>query len=164
MWMYEPSLFVPFIVRGPCVAKAGVVNDDLLSLVDLAPTLLELAGITPPDEMQGHTFRETIAGNQSCSRDAIFYHYYGQFGVPENYGVRTADYKLVFYPTLDPSHRWEFFDLKNDPEEMDNEYLSGDPSLIASIRDRLSALADEAHDPLPPDRSPGARQIPIDGD
>jgi arylsulfatase A-like enzyme len=55
-WLYDSGLRVPFIVRWPGRVAAGAVNEELVSGVDLAPTLLSLAGVPVPEHMQGRIF------------------------------------------------------------------------------------------------------------
>jgi uncharacterized sulfatase len=52
-WLYDSGLNIPMIVRWPGVIEPGSVSDDLVSFVDFAPTVLSLAGVKPPDYMQG---------------------------------------------------------------------------------------------------------------
>ena len=52
-WVYEQGIHVPLIVRWPAKLKAGSVRDDLVCFLDLAPTLLDLAGVPIPRELQG---------------------------------------------------------------------------------------------------------------
>lgn len=58
-WLYEGGIRVPLIVRWPGHIKQGVANDDLISLIDIAPTSLALAGIKIPGHMQGRRFLST---------------------------------------------------------------------------------------------------------
>lgn len=55
-WLYDSGLHVPLIVRWPGRLSPGSVNDELVSLVDLAPTVLALAGVEPPAHLQGRVF------------------------------------------------------------------------------------------------------------
>ena len=52
MWMYEEGFHIPLIVRMPG-GKAGAVNQDLVSMLDIAPTVLDLAGAKVPADIQG---------------------------------------------------------------------------------------------------------------
>jgi hypothetical protein len=52
-WLYDAGLHVPMIVRWPGTVEPGSINDELVSFVDFAPTVLSLAGVTPPEHMQG---------------------------------------------------------------------------------------------------------------
>ena len=67
-WLYEGGIHIPLIIRWPGHTKPGSVNDDLVSTIDFAPTCMELAGITPPDYMQGNVFM----GSHKKERDYIF--------------------------------------------------------------------------------------------
>lgn len=55
-WVYDSGTHVPFIVRWPGKLKPGSVNDELVAFVDLAPTMLNLAGVEIPKHMQGRAF------------------------------------------------------------------------------------------------------------
>lgn len=133
--MYEESLRIPIIVRYPGEINPGTVNDDMTLNVDVAPTILEYAGVEVPGSMQGRSFRSNLLGKTPSNwRDAIYYRYWMHMGmgVPAHYGIRTDRYKLIFYYGLpldvkgaapDPTPpEWELFDLKKDPHEMNNVY------------------------------------------
>lgn len=153
-FMYEQSLRIPFVVRWPGVAKAGAVEDRITSNVDFAETFLDLAGVTPPDDMQGRSLVPLLKGEQVDDwRTSFYYHYYegppAEHTVSEHYGVTDGRYKLIHYYKLD---QWELFDLVDDPDEMVSVY--GNPS-YASVRTRLeeelvrlrSELGVESNDP-----------------
>ncbi|MFZ9933534.1 MAG: sulfatase/phosphatase domain-containing protein, partial [Chthoniobacterales bacterium] len=70
-------------------------------------------------------------------------------GLPEMVGVRTATRKLIHYPGLPESHRWELFDLEKDPDEMHNLY--GDPARAEereNLKESLRGLIRELGDPV----------------
>jgi arylsulfatase A-like enzyme len=155
MWMYEESLRLPLLARLPLRFKstAGRVNSDLVSMLDLAPTLLDLAGAPIPTAMQGISFGEVLKGGTAVRppRD-LYYHYYGgplrinygnnRISNSEIVGVRTATEKLIYYPNWGGKEFWEYFDLNADPAEMHNRI--GDPALqarIQSLRSKLQQLA-----------------------
>lgn len=135
MWMYEESMKLPLIIRYPGHVKAGSVNNNLVSILDFAPTFAELANAEIPAELQGLSIVPFLKGKKTKRwRDGIYYHYYDQFEVPEQEGIRTEAYKLIkFDPGKDHSFG-ELYDLKSDPNEMNNLYL--DPSK-QSIRNNL---------------------------
>ena len=161
-WMYEESLSMPFIVRYPPAIKAGLTSDAMITNVDFAPTLIELAGGKAPESMQGHSFKTMIHGGDTPDdwREAVYYRYWMQLAhhyVPAHYGIRTADYKLIFYYglPLDATDAvqekskpgWQFFDLHSDPDETIDLYR--DPNFsatIASLKDQLLALKAEVGD------------------
>ncbi len=67
-WLYEGGIRVPMIARWQGHLKEGVVADDLVSLIDLAPTLMSLIGVKPPSHLQGNIF----LGKNKTERDFIF--------------------------------------------------------------------------------------------
>lgn len=129
---YETALRVPLLVRGPGLPK-GVTRDELYGLVDLAPTFLDIAGVSPPGVVDGRSMLETL-------RD----------GAPgyDRYLIQASGWKQ------EPGVRWwwrgvltrryvyarygdgfeELYDLRNDPYQMSN--VSEDPAYVRA-RDRL---------------------------
>ena len=140
---YEESLRVPFIVRYPALggkARGRVVDKMVLNL-DLAPSLLDFAGVPAPKEMQGDSWRPLLTGENVPWRQSWFYEYFteNQKGtrVPDITAVRTVDAKLVKYPGF-PA--WtELFDLKADPYEIRN--LVNEPA-AASLKEKMLAEHD----------------------
>lgn len=125
-WMYEPSLLMPFIVRWPGVIKPGSEDKHLVQNLDFAPTFLEIAGATIPEDMQGRSMVPLLKSESPKDwRKSIYYHYYEWYGpntvhnVTRHYGVRTERHKLIHYYLID---EWELFDLQKDPEEMKSVY------------------------------------------
>lgn len=122
-FMYEPSLSTPLLVRYPKEIKEGTVVEQMVLNLDHAPTILDFAEVDIPADMQGESWRAIAAGKNEPWRDAIYYHYYeypGPHNVKRHYGVRTERYKLIhFYYDVD---EWEMYDLKEDPQEMNNIY------------------------------------------
>ncbi|MEX2594549.1 MAG: sulfatase [Anditalea sp.] len=122
-FMYEQSLRTPLLIRYPKDIKAGTEIDKLVQNLDFAPTLLDYAGVRVPPEMQGESFKNLANGSSDQWRDAIYYTYYeypSVHMVKRHYGVATERYKLMhFYYDID---EWEMYDLKEDPNEMNNIY------------------------------------------
>ena len=146
-WMYEESFKMPFVIKNPGIIKAGTTSDAMVMNVDFAPTLLDMAGLEIPSEMQGKSFMGAFDGNLKNQRKSVYYHYYEWpiwHKVQPHYGVRTDRYKLMhFYYSMD---EWELYDLKNDPNEMDNIYAEASPDLIKSLKEELDALRKEYKD------------------
>ena len=123
-FIYEESLRMPFMVKYPKKIKAGSVNEDIITNIDFAPTLLELAGISTTQIMQGTSFVPILEGNTPKNwQDAMYYHYY-EFPfwhhVQPHYGIRTQKYTLAhFYYNIDV---WELYDLEKDPTQVNNIY------------------------------------------
>ncbi len=121
-FMYEEALRMPFIIRYPGKIKPGIIVDDIITNIDFAPTLLEMAGIPVPEAVQGNSFFSNLKGKTPQDwRQSMYYHYYEfpyYHRVQPHYGIRNQRYKLIhFYYDVDV---WEFYDLQNDPSEMNN--------------------------------------------
>ena len=136
-FIYEQSLRTPLMVRYPAMIKAGTVNNAMVMNLDFAPTLLNLAGVTIPSEMQGVSIVPLLEGKELPDwRKAVYYHYYeypGSHAVKRHYGIRTERYKLIhFYYDI---NEWELYDLQKDPDEMHNVY-NDEP--YKQVRDSLT--------------------------
>ena len=121
-FMYEESMRMPFVIRYPKLIEPGTEVTDVISNIDMAPTVLELAGIDVPKEVQGRSFFKNLKGATPKDwRQSMYYHYYEYpfwHHVQPHYGIRTERYKLIhFYYDVD---LWELYDLKNDPSELNN--------------------------------------------
>ncbi|HVT85732.1 MAG TPA: sulfatase [Chitinophagaceae bacterium] len=123
-FMYEEALRVPWMIRYPGVIKPGSVSNAWVVNIDNAPTILDMAHIKIPDDMQGKSLVPLFNGSIPADwRHSMYYHYYefaGPHWVMPNYGIRTERYKLIYYYTI---NEWELFDLQKDPNEMDNLFL-----------------------------------------
>ena len=118
--MHEESIRIPFLWSYGKQTKANSRNADIISSIDFAPTLLDYAGVMIPGTMQGKSFRAILEGETPKEwRTSFFYHYFDQFGVPEMYGIRTRDYKLIKVLTQS-GVEYELYDLINDPDELEN--------------------------------------------
>ena len=142
-FIYEESLRMPFMVKYPERIKAGSVNEDIITNIDFAPTLLELAGISTTQKMQGTSFVPVLEGNTPKDwQDGMYYHYY-EFPfwhhVQPHYGIRTQKYTLAhFYYNIDV---WELYDLEKDPGQVNNIYK--DPNyaeVTAELKEKLKNL------------------------
>jgi arylsulfatase A-like enzyme len=136
----EESLKMPFIVRYPKEVKAGTVNDRLGMNIDFGPTMLDYAGVKIPAAMQGVSLRPLLRGeNPGDWRTGIFYAYYAR--APMHWGIRTQRYKLIHFPDTDAI---EFYDLKNDPNEMHNAASDPDQrTTIAATEEQLNKLMNQ---------------------
>jgi len=129
----EESLKMPFLIRYPKIIKPGSRNNDFIMNIDFGPTLLDLAGVTIPESMQGKSFVPLLKGKKVKDfRDEVFYCYWAS---PPHWGLRTERYKLIHFPGTDEV---EFYDLKNDPHEMHN--LAMDPHYQKEIRETQAKL------------------------
>jgi len=147
--MYEPSIRVPMMLRYPGKVKAGVSSDEMVLNLDMAPTLLEIAGLPVTGEMQGKSFLALAEGKKDAHwrKDWLyeFYEYPGFENVRPSRGVRTERYKLIHY-FIEPEE-WELYDLKTDPEESNNLYgKPGSEEITRELKERLEKLRAETGD------------------
>lgn len=139
---YEEALRVPLLVRWPKLKARGEVRDQMALNIDLAPTLLDLAGVEIPKEVQGKSWRPLLEGADDANwRKAFFYEYFYENPynfAPTTLAVRTEAAKLIHYPGHD---EWtELFDLAADPYETHN--LWNDAS-HADLRHQMVAEFDK---------------------
>jgi arylsulfatase A-like enzyme len=140
-YMYEESLRTPLMIRYPERIRPGLVCEELVQNLDIAPTMLEMAGADIPDDMQGQSLCPLFESPvKEDWRDAVYYQFYETgWGVPQHYGIRTKSHKLIHF--LSEPDNWEFYDLESDPYEMLN--LCGDPGqevLISDLASKISEL------------------------
>jgi len=165
--MYEPSIRVPMFVRYGRLGKAGGRRVPQMALnVDLAPTLLDLAGLPVPADMQGASWRPLMEGREVPWRQSWYYEYYeypAVHMVRPCRGVRTDRWKYIEWPefhgqqpgragqparTYDHPAEYELYDLAADPNETKNLY--GDPAFadrVADLRKEMARLRAELKDP-----------------
>ncbi len=150
-FMYEESVGMPLIVRFPREVPADSVSNDMVLNVDFAPTLLDLAGIDVPAQMQGRSFRTILTGGRPENwQSSMYYRYWmhrdADHNVWAHYGIRTHTHKLIYFyndPLNQPGANgpadppeWELFDLVNDPFEVANVY---EDSRNVELVERLTA-------------------------
>jgi len=138
-FMYEEALRTPLMIRYPDKIRKGSVSDKLVLNLDIAPTILDIAGVDIPAEMQGASLQNTWNGATEW-REAIYYHFYEKgWGVSPHYGIRTVRYKLIhFYDLIDS---WELYDLQTDPNEMNNLFQqSGYAQIVEDLTNKLKEL------------------------
>jgi arylsulfatase A-like enzyme len=121
--MYEESIRVPLIVVDPTAPKRtrGQKRDEMALNIDLAPTLLDYAGVRVPAAMQGQSLRPLLNANPVRWRSDWFYEHHFSYGgkIPEVEGVRTERWKYFRYTAVTPFVE-ELYDLQRDPLESRN--------------------------------------------
>ncbi|MFM7205890.1 MAG: sulfatase [Planctomycetaceae bacterium] len=142
-FMYEPGLRVPLLARGPGIA-AGTTSDQFVANIDLAPTILDLAGLPVPEWMQGRSVAPLLRGEQPADwRTSVYYRYYhdpGDHDTRAHYGVRTATHKLIHYWTKDA---WELYDLVKDPTEQHNLLFDAEEARAPNVARVFAELRTE---------------------
>ncbi len=144
--MYEHTIGVPLVMRGPGIPRGGRLAAQVY-LRDLYPTVMELAGLPIPRTVEGRSLAPLLAGRS----DSLYPEVFGYFRDFQRM-VRTERWKLIHYPQIS---RWQLFDLQADPAEMRD--LSADPAqaeVLVDLQSRLR-LNQQAHgDPLAARTSP----------
>ena len=150
-FMYEESMHTPLIMHLPKGLDARGDITELVQNIDYGPTILDLAGISLPEDMHGISMLPLLKGEHPVNwRKALYYHFYeypAEHMVKRHYGVRTERYKLIhFYNDIDV---WELYDLKNDPAEMYNIYgRPGTEEVTAELKTTLLDLQQQYNDPV----------------
>jgi arylsulfatase A-like enzyme len=166
-WIFEESLRTPFLVRWPGVTQPGTTNGEIVSLLDVAQTFLDIGGLPQPADMQGRSLVPLFKGETPADwRKSFYYHYY-EFPVPHrvrpHYGVITDRYKLVHYYAPDVDD-WELLDRQKDPNETKSFY--NDPAYADTVKElktELTRLQVEVKETVPPPRATHGRK-PFDNE
>jgi len=118
---YEESVKVPFLAYCPDLFKGGQTVTRMVQNIDVAPTVLECAGLQKPTYMPGKSFVQLLHGDTTAWRNKIFYEYYWEYDFPMTptmFGVRTDKFKYIHYNGIWDTN--ELYDLENDPDEKFN--------------------------------------------
>ncbi len=149
-FMHEVSIRVPMLVRYPKLVKAGTTPKEMILNIDIAPTLLELAGVKEVPPMHGRSFLPVLKGEAKNWRKDWLYSYYeypGPHSVQKHRGIRTETWKLIHYYKQSPEE-FELYNLEKDPKETTNLY--GKPEyaeITQKLKDRLKELQKEVNEP-----------------
>ena len=147
---YEESIRIPLLIRYPPLTKAGTTIDKLVLNVDLAPTLLDIAGVKTPNKMQGQSLVPLLEGHETKWRTSFVYENFHEppHHTPTLYALRTEAWKLIEYPGY-PG--WtELFHLAEDPYETENLAASeAHAATLAALRAEL-AERERVIGPRPP--------------
>jgi N-acetylglucosamine-6-sulfatase len=134
---YEESLRIPMLARYPGLIKPGTKISQLTLNIDLAPTLLDLAGLPAPKEMQGRPLTPLMQGKSPKWRESFFAEYFEEVSNPRIatwQAVRTDHWKYITYPKLPGMD--ELYDVKEDKFEMKNRI--NDPAAQGALREMKS--------------------------
>lgn len=145
--MHEPSIRIPLAVRYPRLSPSGQprVVEQMVLTEDIAPSILELCGAPPLNNIHGRSWVKLVQQGDAGWRKSFLYHYNyeKQFPYTPNVrGVRTDEWKYVHYPHGDGQpdrHLAELYDLKHDPEERKN--LINDPAQAGRVKELQAELA-----------------------
>jgi len=132
--MYDEGIRLPLIVRYPRLKRGRAKNNDLVSLIDIFPTLCEAAGVAIPESVEGRSLLGPYQGKGRWDREQVF----ASFVSPVKHRlnvrcIRTKRFKLIHHLTTDEV---ELYDLGNDPYELNN--LAGTEK-FANVQRQLTA-------------------------
>jgi N-acetylglucosamine-6-sulfatase len=148
---YEESARIPLILRCPAAAAEGATPAEMVQTIDLAPTVLELAGVPDPTVRDGRSLRPLLRGERPDWRQSILIEYWSDTVFPRirNMGyvaVRDTRFKYIQYRELEGMD--ELYDLESDPYEERNLF---DAPAARPTRDRMQAelrrLLEESNHP-----------------
>jgi len=123
--LYEESIRIPMILYGPGIPDTmkGKKLDNLALNIDIAPTILDLAGIPIPSKMDGISLYPYIEGNLTPLRSDFFMEHVGVIDVenpiPDSRGVRSEEWKYIRYVNVEPEVE-EIYNIRKDPLELHN--------------------------------------------
>lgn len=124
--LYEHTWRVPFIAKGPGIEPGSRVQGNIY-LLDVLPTLCQLAGITVPQTVEGISFKPVLEGKQQTVRD-VLYGVYSGGTKPGMRSVKKGDWKLIKYDVMDGAVReTQLFNLAENPHEFLAEHAKKHP-------------------------------------
>ncbi|HEX3532214.1 MAG TPA: sulfatase-like hydrolase/transferase [Thermoanaerobaculia bacterium] len=139
---YDDCVHVPLLVRAPGTSKPGHVVLSPVELIDLVPTVLDLAGLPPDREAEGKSFRRLLEGEPNGG--SRWQYAFSESGYGEDYqrSVTSERFKLVYVPDTDDQQvmkgrELELYDLQQDPGETRN-LIDEQPEVAAPLRAQLS--------------------------
>jgi N-acetylglucosamine-6-sulfatase len=141
---YEESIRIPLLIRYPKLIKGNSREDRPVMNVDLAPTLLELAGVKPPVNLHGRSLLPLFNNTDTGWRTSILVEYYSDTVFPRIHkmgykAVRNERYKYIHYVDLEGMD--ELYDLQRDPYELENVIAKPEMSdVLREMKNELNRL------------------------
>ncbi|MCP2605890.1 sulfatase-like hydrolase/transferase, partial [Candidatus Aminicenantes bacterium AC-335-O07] len=139
-FIYQEAIHVPLIFVFPFKKLQGLVRSQVVSLVDIMPTILEMAGIPLPSQIQGKSLVPLFFNNNELEDNFAYSEtYYPRFhyGWSELKGIQNKRYKLIIAPKI------ELYDLINDPDEKIN-LASKEPEILNELKTLANRFMEEA--------------------
>jgi arylsulfatase A-like enzyme len=141
--LYEESIRVPVIIKWPGMAEKnkGELLNQLVLNIDIAPTIIEMAGLNIPKEMDGKSLLPLLKRPESDLREDFFMEHdsivNAENPIPDSYGIRTKEWKYIRYVNMEPEVE-ELYHLSVDPLELNN-LINDEPqkSMRTNLRQRL---------------------------
>ena len=129
---YEPAVRVPLMLRLPSDENGRVAEN--VSLVDVLPTLLEIAGLETPSDLPGESLLEIAQHQANETTRAVFSEYHHMGMLNAGFMLKRGDYKLCHYVGSEP----QLFNVGADP--LENDDLASNPEYAARRRAMETAL------------------------
>lgn len=148
---YDVSMQTPLLIRWPQYIHGGAQSNTLVQNIDLAPTIIDIAGAQVPEWMQGVSLKPLFTGKQkNLLRKYLYYHYY-EFAkdhtVLPHIALRSDRYKLIYFYTV---NEWELYDLLYDPAEQRNIIRSPrHRPIVSQLKQELQNLRNQYDDHEP---------------
>ena len=142
---YEESIRIPMLMHCPELIKSDTIVSEVVANIDVAPTLLQTAGVAIPTQMQGRSMLPLVKGEAADWRDYLLYEYYWERNYPQTqtmHALRGNQFKYIRYHGIWDTD--ELYDIKADPRERTN--MINDPAhagRIAEMNKRLFEVLDE---------------------
>jgi arylsulfatase A-like enzyme len=161
--LYEPGVRIPLLVKAPECGQGPADSDALISIIDILPTMIEIAGGKPSPDMDGRSLRPLLSGTTSTHHEQVFMSFTaaGVKGVSVPFpirAIRMPEYKLVHYFIQEYAHPvssgkyasatvgdvryFEEYELFDRDGGFEGENLSGSPEL-AAVEANLNAALDD---------------------
>jgi arylsulfatase A-like enzyme len=138
---YEQSMRVPMVAYAPGMIAAGDTITQMVRNIDIAPTILALAGVQSTWDMDGQSVLSALRGEGQPSRGEMLYEYYWEYAFPHTpttFALRGDRYKFIFYHGIWDTN--ELYDLVADPLERYN--LIHAPMMQDTVRAMRTRLFD----------------------
>ncbi len=142
---YEESIRIPLLIRYPRLAPAGSTPDSFALGIDIAPTVLDLAGVKPDHAMHGRSLVPLLKGDAAGWRKSFLIEYFSDKTMPRishmgYQALRSERWKYIHYTELQGMD--ELYDLVKDPYEMRNAIAAGEGvRALPGLRAELQRLA-----------------------
>lgn len=138
-FVYEGGIRVPLIASWPGHIKSGTKNNHISAFYDLMPTICDIAGITPPDSIDGISFKATMLNEKQQSHEFLYWEFPSYNG---QQAVRMGKWKGIRKDIFDGNLEIELYDLTTDLEEQ-VDLSSQNPEIVEELR----AIMKQEHEP-----------------
>ena len=138
--MHDLSIRIPLIIYDPRIksTRRGIIDSSMALNIDIAPTILDLAGLSIPEEIQGRSLVPFNRSGITSRTEILTEHLWDHPKIPQTEAVRTTQWKYIRYPQY--SEFEELYDLQNDPIEKNN--LAFD-NQFSNIREKLNKVLNQ---------------------